>query len=108
MATHCLPSTRKEMGLAAMGPPVWKSQSGLPVLASRAKKLPSSEPEKTRPPAVDSTPAHGALCILNSQRIWPVAASSARMAPDWAPPGGCASPPPRSEEHTSELQSLRH
>src|SRR5258707_9247510 len=94
MAMHCLPSILKEIGLAAMAPPVWKSQNGLPVFASRAKKLPSSEPEKTRPPAVDRTPAHGAVCILNSQRISPVAASSARIAPDSAPPGGCVSPPP--------------
>src|SRR5215471_1406385 len=98
MAMHCLPSILKEMGLAAMPPPVWKSQSGLPVFASRAKKLPSSEPLKTRPPAVDKTPAHGAVCILNSQRICPVEASSARMAPDGDPSGGCASPPPAKKE----------
>src|SRR5712671_3980612 len=94
MAMHCLPSMVKEIGLAAMRPPVWKSQSGLPVLASSAKKLPSSEPENTRPPAVDRTPAHGAVYILNSQRICPVPASSARMAPDTAPPGTLDSPPP--------------
>src|SRR5215470_16923620 len=90
----CLPSILNDMGLAAIPPPVWKSQRGLPVLASRAKKLPSSEPEKTRPPAVERTPAHGAVCILNSHRITPVVGSRARIAPDGVPPGGLASPPP--------------
>ena len=75
------------MGLAGMRPSVWKSQSGLPVLASRAKKLPWLEPLNTRPPAVARTPAHGAECSLNSQRISPVAGSSARTAPRYSPFG---------------------
>src|SRR5262249_38870840 len=42
-----------------MRPPVWNCQRLLPVSASRAKKLPSSKPPKTRPPAVDNRPAQG-------------------------------------------------
>src|SRR5260370_18812204 len=64
-AMCCWPSMANEIGLAAMAPPVWKSHSGLPVLASKAKKLPSLEPLKTSPPAVDRTPAPGGECNRN-------------------------------------------
>src|ERR1035438_3684768 len=43
-----------------MGPLVWNPQSGLPVRASRAKKLLSSETLNPRQLAVASPPAHGA------------------------------------------------
>src|ERR1022692_3456774 len=62
IATCCLPSIRKDTGLAAMLPPVWKSQTGLPVRESSAKKFPSLVPPKTRPPAVESRPAQGGDC----------------------------------------------
>ncbi len=55
----CLPSMLKEMGLALRELPVWKSQRDLPVVASRAKKLPSFEEAKTRLPAVDSRAGPG-------------------------------------------------
>ena len=41
-------------GMPRTLPPSWVSQSGLPVSASRAKKLPSSVPPNTSPPAVES------------------------------------------------------
>jgi len=34
IATYCFPSTRKVTGPPAMAPPVWKFQSGFPVVAS--------------------------------------------------------------------------
>jgi hypothetical protein len=40
------------IGPERIGPPVWNCQSGLPVFASIAKKLPSFEPLKTNPRAV--------------------------------------------------------
>ena len=54
---------------------------GLPVDASRAKKLPSGLPLKTSPPAVESTPAHGGECSGNSHFSSPVNGSSALMDP---------------------------
>ena len=66
-------------------PPSCMSHSGLPVAASSAKNsLPV--PPKTRPPAVDRTPAQGGGCSLNSHRIFPVVASSARTAPHVSSP----------------------
>src|ERR1700675_711862 len=94
MQTYCLPSTLNEIGFDAMAPPVWKSHRGLPLSASSAKKLPSSEPEKTSPPPVERTPDQGAVCSGNSQRIFPVPTSSARIAPDFSLFGMSASPPP--------------
>src|SRR5215475_4089590 len=51
IATNCLPSTAKDMGLDRIAAPSCKSQSGLPFSASNAKKFPSSVPPNTRPPA---------------------------------------------------------
>src|SRR5216683_1015022 len=78
MATYCLPSTPNEMGLALIAAPSCRSQSGCPVSASSAKKLPSSVPPNTRPPAVDSRPVIGGVSSLNSHFIFPLVASTAR------------------------------
>src|SRR5208282_2052611 len=54
-STYCLPSISYVMGFASVSvPPTENSHNNLPVRASTAKKLPSSVPEKTRPPAVAS------------------------------------------------------
>src|SRR5437762_12967571 len=80
MATYCLPSTPNEIGLALMAAPSCRSQSGCPVSASSAKKLPSSVPLNTRPPAVDNKLLLPAESSLNSHFNVPVVASQARTA----------------------------
>ena len=57
-----------------------KCQSTSPVRASNATSAPSSSPVNTRPPAVETVPAHivAGPVILYSQRISPVTESSAR------------------------------
>src|SRR5262249_53094663 len=93
MATYCLPSTAKAIGFALTAPPSCRSQSGLPLSASSAKKLPSSVPPNTSPPAVASRPDHGGDRSLNSHFRAPVVESSARTAPHASSPL-TARPPP--------------
>src|SRR6185369_7110533 len=77
IATYCFPSTANDIGLDRIAAPSCKSQSGLPVSASSAKKFPSSVPPNTKFPAVDSKPAIGGVRSLNSHRGLPVVASHA-------------------------------
>src|SRR5262249_2293346 len=93
IATNCLPSTAKDMGLDRIAAPSCKSQSGLPFSASNAKKFPSSVPPNTRPPAVDRRPAIGGVRSLNSQRSFPVAASQALTAANATSPSMRRPPP---------------
>src|ERR671930_1826178 len=90
---YSLPSTPNAIGFALTAPPSCRSHRGLPVSASSAKKLPSSVPPNTRPPAVDSKPVHGGDSSLNSHFSFPVVASSARTAPQASSPL-TARPPP--------------
>src|SRR5205814_9559441 len=72
--------------------------------AGTAPRRPVRGPPKTpRPPA--ATPAAARLSRAGRPRVRP-----ARAPPPPAPtrPREARPPPPRSEEHTSELQSLRH
>src|SRR5262249_34893409 len=82
-----------EIGFAFTAPPSCRSHSGLPFSASSAKKLPSSVPPKTRPPAVESSPVQGGDRSLNSHFSAPLVASSARTAPHASSPL-TARPPP--------------
>src|SRR5207249_1070187 len=79
--TYCLPSTRKLIGAAYMLPPVWKCQRFLPVRALKAIKFPSESPAKTRPDAVESTPAEEGEKYLNSHLTVAVKGSIAFNAP---------------------------
>src|SRR5712691_4494114 len=58
-ATCCRASSKNEIGLLSIAAPVWNCQTGVPVPAASAKKLPSFDPPKTRPPPVASRPPHG-------------------------------------------------
>src|SRR5262245_35843259 len=77
---YCLPSTANDVGMPRMLPPSCVFHSGFPVSASSAKKLPSSVPPNTSPPAVDNKLVRPADSNLNSHLTWPVVASRARMA----------------------------
>src|SRR5262245_29143977 len=70
-----------DMGPDRIAPPVWNCQSGFPVVASSAKKLPSLDPLKTSPPAVAMTPAHVGVGSGKSHSALPVLTSMARTAP---------------------------
>src|SRR2546425_10125268 len=72
--------------------PVWKCQRCLPVRASNAIRLPDA-PAKTRPDAVESTPAQDWLVYGNSQRRSPVVASIARSPLCWPALRRCTAPP---------------
>src|ERR1039458_5698382 len=96
------------MGEARHDWPVSKCQTGIPVLESSAVNVPPLSPKKTSPPAVASVPEppQPPLSSGYSHTFEPVWMSTARIKLRLLP-GGPKSPP-RSEEHTSELQSLRH
>src|SRR2546422_11726835 len=71
------------MGDAARLAPVWKCQSGLPVLASSAARFPSRIAPNTTPPAVASTPLVSELWkILKSHVVRPLSGSIALMPAD--------------------------
>src|SRR5262245_22927729 len=77
---YCLPSTANDVGMPRMLPPSCVSHSGFPVSASSAKKLPSSVPLNTSPPAVDNKLLRPAESSLNSHFKLPFVASQARIA----------------------------
>src|SRR5579871_2344784 len=54
--TYCVPLIEYVIGGAPIGQPVWKLHNWSPVLTSNARRLPSSPPLKTRPPAVLTWP----------------------------------------------------
>src|ERR1700683_397408 len=91
--TYCLPPAENVTGFDRSDEPKLMSQSGFPVTASSAKKLPSSVPEKTRPPAVANVPTQDGECSRNCHFIFPVVASSARIAPYASSPLSARSPP---------------
>src|SRR6185503_16415054 len=80
IATYCLPSRPNDTGIPRMLAPSCVSHNGFPVSASSAKKLPSSVPPNTSPPAVDNRLLRPAESSLNSHFNLPVVASSARTA----------------------------
>src|SRR5215510_7034267 len=86
--------TAYEIGMPRTLPPSCMSHNGLPLSASSAKKLPSWLPPKTRPPAVESRLVNPGERSGNSHFIFPVVASSARIAADASSPLTARPPPP--------------
>src|SRR2546425_12413000 len=107
-ATYCFPLILNVTGKPCTDVDSRVSQRILPVFTSKALNRRSRSPTNATPPAVETTAVmNGARCVY-AHISFIVFTSNAASLPMWPSVAGISKKRRRSEEHTSELQSLAY